>query len=59
MKMEGFGVAYEQSVSPGSIADPSKEIIVRFREINYPEETKESSNGENPELSEPNEGNGV
>ena len=59
MKMEGYGVAYEQSVEPGSIADPDKEIIIRFREINYPEEQEKKAEQENTEVSETNEGNGV
>ena len=59
MKMEGYGVAYEQSVEPGSIADPDKEIIIRFREINYPEEQEKKAEQENTEVSETNEVNGV
>ena len=54
--MDGYGVAYEQSVSPNSIVDGSEEIIVRLREINYtepvPEEVPEEASetdAEDPE----------
>jgi penicillin-binding protein 2B len=35
--MDGYGVAYEQSVSANSIVDGSEEIIIRLREIKYTE----------------------
>jgi len=54
--MDGYGVAYEQSISPNSIVDGSEEIIVRLREINYtepvPEEVPEEASetdAEDPE----------
>ena len=47
-KLDGYGIAYEQSVSPGSSVDSSTEITIRFRDINYTEkeentEVEESS----------------
>jgi len=33
--IDGYGVAYEQSVSPNTLVDGSYEIIIRLRDINY------------------------
>ena len=41
IRMEGYGVAYEQSLAPGSSIDPSVEFTIRFRDINYVEEKSE------------------
>ena len=45
--MDGFGVAYEQSVSPNSIVDNNTEITIKLHEINYQEkiepETQENT----------------
>ena len=38
--LNGFGVAYEQSVSPGSIVNNDTEITINFRDINQVEEAK-------------------
>ncbi len=35
--IDGYGVAYEQSIVPGTSVDGSIEIIIRLREINYVE----------------------
>lgn len=35
IQLNGFGVAHEQSIPSGTIVDGSKEIIIKFREINY------------------------
>ena len=35
--MDGFGVAYAQSLPAGTIIDPNKEITISFREINHVE----------------------
>ena len=40
--MDGYGVAYAQSVSPYSIVDSSTNITISFREINYVEKTPET-----------------
>ncbi len=46
IKMDGYGVAYEQSLAPGSSVDPSQEITIRFREINHVEENVEKADEE-------------
>lgn len=33
--MDGYGVAYEQSISPSTSVDGSVEIIIKLRDINY------------------------
>ena len=38
--LDGYGVAYEQSVSPGTTVDSSEQITIRFRNINYTEPEK-------------------
>ena len=35
--MDGYGVAYEQSVLPNTIVDGSTEIIIKLHDINYVE----------------------
>ena len=37
IKMDGFGIAYAQSLPAGTIIDPNKEITISFREINHVE----------------------
>ena len=39
--MDGFGVAYSQSVAPYSVVDSSTNITISFREINYTEPSQE------------------
>ncbi len=46
IKMDGYGVAYEQSLAPGSSVDPSQEITIRFREIKHVEENVEKADEE-------------
>lgn len=50
IRMEGFGVAYEQSIAAGSSIDPSTEITIRFREINYVEKEEVQDEEIDPEL---------
>lgn len=50
IRMEGFGVAYEQSIAAGSSIDPSTEITIRFREINYVEKEEVQAEEIDPEL---------
>lgn len=38
IKMDGFGVACEQSLPPGTVLQPGEEIVIRFRDINQKEE---------------------
>ncbi|MBQ6478315.1 MAG: penicillin-binding protein [Erysipelotrichaceae bacterium] len=47
--IDGYGVVYEQSLSPGSIADKKQEISVRLHEIHYPEQKNENSDTESDE----------
>ena len=49
IKMDGYGVAYEQSIAPGSGIDASSELTIRFRDINYVEETATEEPIENSE----------
>lgn len=35
--LDGYGVAYEQSIAPNTVADGSVEIIIKLRDINYTE----------------------
>ncbi len=44
--MEGYGVAYEQSIPAGSSVNSSSEVTIRFREINHQEEEETSSENE-------------
>lgn len=37
IKMDGYGIGYEQSLAPGSIVDGSAEIIIKLHDINYTE----------------------
>ena len=45
--LKGYGVAYEQSVSAGSIVDSNSQIEISFREINHEEETVAEKTEEN------------
>ncbi len=38
IKMDGFGVAYEQSLAPGTVLQSGDEIVIRFKDINQKEE---------------------
>ena len=40
--IDGFGVVYEQSISPNTIVDTNTEITVKLHEINYVEEETET-----------------
>ena len=44
--MDGYGVAYAQSIAPYSIVDSSTTITISFREINYTEHKDEQNNPE-------------
>ena len=44
--MDGYGVAYSQSVAPGTLADQNTNITVNFRDINYTEPVPEPLEGE-------------
>ena len=46
IKMDGYGVAYEQSVAPGSSISANQEITIRFRDIRYEEKAEETENTE-------------
>lgn len=41
--LNGYGVAYEQSVVPGTSVDGSVDIIIKLRDINYVEEVVEDN----------------
>lgn len=38
IQLNGYGVAYEQSIPIDSVVDGSEEIVIKFREINYVDE---------------------
>lgn len=52
IRMEGYGVAYEQSLAPGSSIDPSVEFTIKFREINYMEKEAEASEENTSDIDE-------
>ena len=52
IRMEGYGVAYEQSLAPGSSIDPSVEFTIKFREINYVEKETEASEENTTDIDE-------
>jgi penicillin-binding protein 2B len=52
IRMEGYGVAYEQSLAPGSSIDPSVEFTIKFREINYVEKEAEASEENTSDIDE-------
>ncbi|MCR5095723.1 MAG: penicillin-binding protein [Erysipelotrichaceae bacterium] len=53
--LKGYGVAFEQSVSPGSIVNSDTEIAISFREINHQEEvTAPDASTDNDFVSEDN-----
>jgi penicillin-binding protein 2B len=52
IRMEGDGVAYEQSLAPGSSIDPSVEFTIKFREINYMEKEAEASEENTSDIDE-------
>ena len=53
--LKGYGVAFEQSVSPGSIVNSDTEIAISFREINHQEEvTSPDASTDNDFVSEDN-----
>ena len=35
--LDGFGVAYEQSIAPNTVVDSTSNLIIKFRDINYVE----------------------
>ena len=39
--LDGYGVGYEQSLTPGTIVDGSIEIIIKLRDINYVEQVSQ------------------
>jgi penicillin-binding protein 2B len=47
--LNGYGVAFEQSVSPGSIVDNNSQISISFEDINKTEEVKPVENSDNSE----------
>ena len=49
IKMDGFGIAYEQSLAPGTILQSGDEIVIRFRDINQKEKPVEEPVEENTE----------
>ena len=52
--LHGYGVAYEQSLAPGSIGDGSVEIIIKLREINYVEPVIDETNAQTEQTVEDN-----
>ena len=50
--MNGYGIVYEQSVSPNSIVDGSQEIEVKLHEINYVEPEIVSEDNQDAEKQE-------
>lgn len=49
IKMDGYGIAYEQSLAPGTILQSGDEIVIRFRDINQKEKPVEEPVEENTE----------
>ena len=47
--IDGYGVVYEQSADPGTIADKKQEITVKLRDIHYPETNEEIIDAETDE----------
>ena len=52
IKIEGNGVAYEQSISAESIVDSNMEIVVKMKDINMPEIIEENITSEEEILSD-------
>ena len=52
IKMDGFGIAYEQSMAPGTVIQSGDEIVIRFHDINQKEETAEKTAEEYTENNE-------
>ena len=49
IKMDGFGIAYEQSIAPGTILQSGDEITIRFHDINQKQEPAQEPAEENVE----------
>ncbi|MBQ1787944.1 MAG: PASTA domain-containing protein, partial [Erysipelotrichaceae bacterium] len=47
--IDGYGVVYEQSTAPGTLADKKQEITVKLRDIHYPESDEEIIDAETDE----------